>query len=356
MKIRSFITHKLAEEYQDCQDRYSINVEKKTVAVSDGMSQSIFPHYWAELLVESFVNKIDWVPNTAATNELSSEWRKRVNERIEEMRKLGKQTWRVENNLAEGKSACATFLGIRFDRNLWSGDVLGDSCLLTIDSNNRITNIFTSQEGTFDNYPDYFDSNPKLKGKGKPKEITGSLNEGEKLLLVSDPFTGYLAKKKNEENHSGLIEELLRLEDHEQFCTLVNKWREQGMHNDDSTLVIIEYDGNFDFTSSHQDNLLLLIESEQKKTEEFKNQTLTENPEVELKDNPINSITEETSIISPKVESDKDNFQELFHQLNDLLLQIKSGLIGYSQKELKEIKKSLPDLLNNAKHLINRLK
>ena len=356
MKIRAFITHKLAEDYQDCQDRYCINVENKSVAVSDGMSQSIFPHYWAELLVETFVKNIDWVPNAANAKELSSEWRKRVDDRIEEIRKQGKQTWRVENNLAEGKSACATFLGIRFDRNTWSGDVLGDSCLLNVNVNNQITDIFTSQEGVFDNYPDFFDSNSKLSGKGKPKEIKGNLNVNEKLLLVSDPFTDYLAKKKAEGNHSSLIEELLSIEDHEQFCTLVNNWREQGMHNDDSTLVIIEYNGNTDFTCSHQDNLQLLIKSEQKKAEELKNQTKNK----ELKDAKpeisIDSKSSESPIISANDELDNNNLQELLKQLNALLIPIISGLKGISKNERREIKKSFTDLRENVKQVYDRLK
>lgn len=50
MKIRAFITHKLKENYSECQDRFCINSDSHTIAVSDGMSQSVFPDYWAEIL------------------------------------------------------------------------------------------------------------------------------------------------------------------------------------------------------------------------------------------------------------------------------------------------------------------
>lgn len=47
MKIRAFITHKLSEHYSECQDRFCINRDNHAIAVSDGMSQSVFPDYWA---------------------------------------------------------------------------------------------------------------------------------------------------------------------------------------------------------------------------------------------------------------------------------------------------------------------
>ena len=52
MKIRAFITHKKAEHFNDCQDRFSINADTKSVALSDGMSQSWQQKIWAQLLVE----------------------------------------------------------------------------------------------------------------------------------------------------------------------------------------------------------------------------------------------------------------------------------------------------------------
>lgn len=60
MDIRAFITHKKAETFSDCQDRFSINSDTKSVAVSDGMSQSFFQKIWAENLVDAFVDNSQW--------------------------------------------------------------------------------------------------------------------------------------------------------------------------------------------------------------------------------------------------------------------------------------------------------
>ena len=78
MKIRAFITHKKAETYKDCQDRFCINPETKSLAVSDGVSQSIFPGIWAEMLVYEYANK-NWCPNHESAKELAVEWRRQIN-------------------------------------------------------------------------------------------------------------------------------------------------------------------------------------------------------------------------------------------------------------------------------------
>ena len=57
MKIKAFIYHKRAEKYNDCQDWFGINFQTKRIAISDGMSQSIFPQWWARILVDYYLEK-----------------------------------------------------------------------------------------------------------------------------------------------------------------------------------------------------------------------------------------------------------------------------------------------------------
>ena len=56
MRISAFITHKKSERYSDCQDRFSVNKDTKSIAVSDGMSQSYQQKIWAALLAEAFTS------------------------------------------------------------------------------------------------------------------------------------------------------------------------------------------------------------------------------------------------------------------------------------------------------------
>jgi serine/threonine protein phosphatase PrpC len=258
MKIRAFITHKKAETYKDCQDRFCINPETKSLAVSDGVSQSIFPGIWANMLVYEYANK-NWCPNHESAKELAVEWRRQINVILEAKKQKGENTRNLENALAIGKAAGATIVGLRFkDDSHWCCDVLGDSCLIQINNDNSIIAIHSSQSGEFDSHPDYFDSNEKVSGRGEPNTKEGEFGKGEKLLLVSDPFSDFLFKAKKNKEDIDYIEELLKVDNHDSFCLLVDDFRDKGMHNDDSTLIIIEYDGNDEFDVCFQDDIVKL--------------------------------------------------------------------------------------------------
>ena len=273
MKIRAFITHKQAEFYSDCQDRFSINSDTKSLALADGMSQSYQQKIWAKLLVESYTEHRDFVPIKESIKELSASWKEKVVAQIEQMKRENAPEYliiRNENSIALHKSAGATFLGIRFNGNEWKGDVLGDSCLIEI-KENKITRIHTSQSGDeFDNYPDYFDSDSGKDGKGSTKQINGSIDENTSVLMVSDPFSDFLNEKHKDDSEQEFVKQLLSLNSQDEFELLVDKWREVGMHNDDSTLIIIEHDGSDEFNISSQTEIEKLIDYEKREKEEEK--------------------------------------------------------------------------------------
>lgn len=272
MKIRAFITHKKAELFSDCQDRFSISTDTKSVALADGMSQSYQQKIWANILVQQFTNHYDFVPNKEAIKELSTQWRAEV---INFIGKLKTEKapenliYRNENSLAMHKSAGATFLGIRFNGQKWSGDVLGDSCLIEVEDY-HIKRILTSQQGDqFDSYPDYFDSDALKDGKGTPLQIEGEINNKTSIILVSDPFSDFLSEKHKENDEEKYLKELFAVSSHDEYEELVARWRDNyGMHNDDSTLIIIENDDSVNFTCSHIDDIQILI------TEEIKQQSI----------------------------------------------------------------------------------
>ena len=260
MKIRAFITQHKAEKVSECQDRFAVNEETKIVAVSDGVSQSIFPDLWANLLVEHYTQK--GTLQESERIELCNKWRKQVQEYIEAEKSKGNNPWRTESNLAEGISAGATLCGLRFNSGShWVCDVLGDSCLIKYNADNSVE-IISSEEKAFDTYPDFLDSNPLKKGRGDFKRIQGELHPGDKLFLVSDPFSDYFYNLK--EKSPEYLNELLALSNHEEFIELVARWREQGMHNDDSTVIIIEWDNSEECNLDFIDNIEILIAEEQK--------------------------------------------------------------------------------------------
>lgn len=267
MKIRAFITHKKAEHFNDCQDRFSINPDTKSVAVSDGMSQSYQQKIWAELLVNAYTENPGWVPNHTSVKALSPLWLENVKLFVQKLIDSNAPQYLVimnQNAIAQQKSAGATFCGIRFSGYNWSGYVLGDSCLLVI-SDDKIEELYTSQVGDeFDNHPDYFDSNPSKCGKGDPLQIEGILDESKIIMIVSDPLSDFLNKKRKLGHEEDYIGQLLRINNHDEFEELVENWREEkdAMHNDDTTLIVIEYDNSTELNLVYSDNIKAIIEKE----------------------------------------------------------------------------------------------
>ena len=240
MKLRGFITHKAAEYYSDCADYFRICPRTKRVAGSDGVSQSIMPAEWAKILVDSIVEK-EWTPGES-TASLKKKWLTLASEFATEERKKGKIPWLLENCLVNKDGAAATFCGIGFsDGFKWTASILGDSSLVEIDNDNQIVRICSSKEGAFDNRPDFFDSFNE--DKGEVRQFDGTLADGSKILIVSDPFSELLQKIKGTSEEKSVINMLLAVTDITSFNATVDTLRtDYQMHNDDSTLVIIEPD------------------------------------------------------------------------------------------------------------------
>ena len=243
MVINAFITHKKAECFKDCQDRFSVNLDTKSVAVSDGMGSTWQQKIWANVLVKAFTDSNDWTPDSKESiTEQCALWRNKVEEFIVKLKEQNESLnviYRNERNLAEGRSAGATFVGVRLKDDVWKGVVLGDSCLITWDGGNA--EFYTSQKvEEFDSYPDYFDSNAIKEGKGIPLPIEVHADANKTLLMVSDPLSDFLLEKNKSGKIKEYIIELIDISRHEDFESLVLQWREEGMHNDDTTAVIIK--------------------------------------------------------------------------------------------------------------------
>jgi len=265
MVIRAFLTHKLSESYKDCQDSFDILVHNKSIAVADGISQSIFPKIWADLLTYHFVRN----PSVLFLSEedvdlIRNEWNERVAEvRSEKERQNDPYLWKLDENLASGRSAGSTFLGLQFEGNSWFCLVLGDSCLVAVSEDNEITEIMSSKsEGDeFDNYPDYLDSSRLISQKGESKNFHGELTGSEKLFLVTDALSDYLFRKRKE-NDFAVVYTLLKIQTQEEFEELVGVLRQEGMTNDDTTLVIIENDGKEIWSVPFETDLQYFIKKE----------------------------------------------------------------------------------------------
>lgn len=329
MKVRGFITHKLAEKYSDCQDFLGVNTSKKILAIADGMSQSIFPQWWAEELVLA-ATEGNWTPKQDDVSKLQQKWFERVSQRIEQLKQDGRNPWRLENCITEKTGAGATLCVLRILENYhWECYVLGDSSLISINQENNITRIYRSQEGKFTNHPDFFDSFGE--GKGEVKHFDGVFSEGCKLILVTDALAELLYEKHSQQDESDYIDCLTHIESHEDFVDLVDRWRKSdGMTNDDTTLVVIDFDGKDELEINHWDDLSKLIENEIKKSLIMKE----------------SNTGERTNLPQQRIEM---LIEKIISCINELIDEI--GKMGKGRSKLKKLLKSMEKTIKKIRGL-----
>lgn len=262
MDIKAYIYHKKAEKYSDCQDCFGINTQSNRIAISDGMSQSIFPQWWAKILVDSYL-EMGVIPEDISP--LQKQWQQKLQDEIikrEEEAKSNPQRdpWRLKNSFAEKSGAGATLCGLSINDNEWVCECLGDSCLIAVNNDYSLT-FYTSQEGEFGNHPDYFDSFTIGRGKRIKRAVNSDVRA---LIMVSDPFAELFKIHESDLNFiKERLTELEQLSDHNSFKELVEKWRDIfNMHNDDSTLVFIDRLNISGFTKVHIDDLSELCKNE----------------------------------------------------------------------------------------------
>lgn len=237
MIIRAFSCPKRCEQAEDNQDCYKVAEDSRALALSDGMSQSLFPREWAELLVKRFCEDDTWSLEEKDLVEERAQWLHEAERRQRSAEP--RVARRIGNALQQGQGAGATLVGLRFTGgDAWEAYALGDSSLVRVGSRYKLLELWNSQGGRFDNTPDYFDA-LSASGAGSPSQCRGTLAEGEYLLLVSDPI-GALLDRLEEDKHPEVLRRLCTLEDENTFRDYVERLRtEYEMTDDDTTLLIV---------------------------------------------------------------------------------------------------------------------
>ena len=210
------------------------------VAVADGATESSFAKLWAVLLAESYVRSelagAEFFARLGAARRL---WRRRLAGRP--------LPWFASEKAEQG--AFAAFLGIQIDahQNRWTALAVGDCCLMQVDDVGkamRVVKAFPLQKSS------QFTMSPYLIGSRSDREppheriqiSTGSLRDGDMLLLASDAMAAWLLKRH--EDGRPMWRWLYRkLSTPESFAAMVAYGRKHGLRNDDFTLVrVIHHD------------------------------------------------------------------------------------------------------------------
>lgn len=241
LKVSSFITHKKAENPDDCQDAIKVNEDTSRYAVADGATRSFFPKWWAELLVEHFCRKSDSFLSEEKWKEqlvpIQEEWYKRVEERVK-----SRNLFYLTNSLNTREPAVSTFIGLEVDKTTleWQAIIIGDSCLFHI-SDSGFKSYLIEKSENFTSRPEAFASFPE-KNQGKPTFISGEIQSGDIFILATDALAKWILEHKETGNLEDILNQFKQIESNELFNQFVVQARDSEdmcLVNDDVTLVLI---------------------------------------------------------------------------------------------------------------------
>ena len=241
LTIHSFITHKKAESFDDCQDAREVNKEHSRYAVADGATRSFFPKWWAELLVKRFCERSDLFLNRENWKEwlvpIQEEWYKQVEERVK-----ARNQFYLTNSFNAREPAVATFIGLEIDKveERWKAIVIGDSCLFH-KSHSGFKSYLIEKSEDFTNHPEAFASFPE-RNHYNPDFVGGEIQSGDMFILATDALAKWIVRHKEADQLEEALDQLKQIKTDEQFDSFVDLARDHEnirLVNDDVTLMLI---------------------------------------------------------------------------------------------------------------------
>lgn len=287
--VRAFICPHIEEEYTLCQDRFYVDCKNNFFAVSDGVSSSFSPTYYAEL-VSSYHNEKASISKEDAWI-IFSKWNDYINSLLSNGT-LGRAS---KQRFLRGEQPSATYARLKIIKRetmyTWDGAVLGDCAIIhahRLDDNIFIKHVilsgdkfkedkyvYTDEDGyyRFGKLPDQLDKDGSFLS-AEAQMIGVPIIEGDIFLLCTDGMSDWILN-----DFSKTIERfnsVLNLRNQEDFLALTKNERAstngsgRNMENDDITLVIIEINNLQNDILQYDDmyitdiKQLIAIESEEK--------------------------------------------------------------------------------------------
>lgn len=239
IEVSGHICCKQSESLSDCADRYEIETAFHKFAISDGVTRSFFPNYWAKNLVASFVNSEDNDYDEARIISIAQ--KKWLGEIEKTMQKPG-IPWYTKNAFASKKAGLATFVGLQILPKIskWKVNARGDSYLFFVPHDYK--NLFDDckvvpplpDSNRFSNYPDFYCSYGSSHG-GIGHSYEGTIENGT-FYMMTDALAEWFVNQKETalSKMDGISNQL-------EFETLVKKERaKERLKDDDCSLLKIK--------------------------------------------------------------------------------------------------------------------
>ncbi len=243
MHVKSFITHKRGASANSIQDSIAMDIEKGRFALSDGVSDSVMPEIWADILTHAYISieDVQQFPPEGLEQIFLSQKESYVSTLDKEQRYIQKL---IEKHFQNG---AATFVGIELRDNILSWQVIGDSCLFIMPDGEPLQCISSNSSNLeedghlnieFNNYPCQIHSDGSLHGewtKGNRPFDTGS------VLMMSDAMSAWFVSQLNQGNSP--LDQLNAIRDNDEFESFVEEqYQQQALESDDESVILITVD------------------------------------------------------------------------------------------------------------------
>ena len=206
------------------------------VAVADGATEATYSRIWAQGLVTAMVEA-----ESAAfwADPIATFWQRTAlaSERWQAQLPKGEQPWYVQHKNQQGSGAALGLLLLDRAQQRWRGIAVGDVIIVQLRQNQRMC-TWPLECST------QFNTTPALVGtKATPDRediplLDASFQQGDQFLVMTDALAAW--SLLCEEQGAPRWADLLAIATPEAWENLVQSAREQGMRNDDVTLMQVE--------------------------------------------------------------------------------------------------------------------
>ncbi|PRY29700.1 protein phosphatase 2C domain-containing protein [Umezawaea tangerina] len=209
------------------EDSVSVNAEEGWFAVSDGASTAARSEVWSGLLTRAFTRGEDpFDPVTTA--RLGSEWWEAVF--------APDLPWFAHEKLVRGSAA--TLVGLRLSGHSYEATAIGDSCLFHIREGALLLAAPLDGSARFSRFTPLLGTG--VDGGHAPDDVwsgRGEFVDGDLFLLATDAVSKRLLR--HHEEHGTLWPVCDHVSDDEVFAEFVERERDRGLDNDDSTVCVV---------------------------------------------------------------------------------------------------------------------
>jgi hypothetical protein len=232
---------KRGNSWDEYEDAFAGDPDAGRFAVADGASEASFAGPWALGLVEGFVG----APGKPWQD---FSWLAGVRERwAREVDQLS-LPWYAETKRDEGAFAALVGLALRAPQanagGAWRAVAVGDSCLIHARQGQFLASFPLTASTEFANTPPLIGSRPGPVDSrpGLWEQAHGRWQPNDRFLLMTDALAQWFLRQiENNATPLALIDELLAEDEpQEAFADWVNARRDEGLRNDDVTLLVID--------------------------------------------------------------------------------------------------------------------